>query len=253
MNPAFQVLASRQNKTSVYPWILRENKSVNTMTSPLQIDLQPHCLLIRFPGIFNCLSWAPWNGGETSASVVANVQVGLNRSFSSATLAGDFGVLFKSHSLIPEETIGLMTAANVSAFTECFLNSSGAWVHVLVTVGLSNARSVLDDADVELGYRGDSVGTVNVVMATNALPTMAGRIQAVHIASSAKAAAFRDNGVTSRKSDRPADLTGTDCLVVGASGEIVVDHCGLHTVLGEMMGRAVHTSVSEGIAEYRRS
>ena len=75
----------------------------------------------------------------------------------------------------------------------------------------------------------------------------------VHIASSAKAAAFRDNAVTSRKSDRPAELTGTDCLVVGASGEIEIDHCGLHTVLGEMMGRAVYTSVSRGIAEYRRS
>ncbi|GJL70172.1 MAG: hypothetical protein NPIRA06_28070 [Nitrospirales bacterium] len=226
---------------------------VKTVSSPLQIDLQSNCVIVRFPGNFNCLSWAPWNGGEASASGVANVQVGLHGSSTLATLAEDFGLLFKAHSLIPEETIGLMTAANVSAFTDCFLNSSGAWVHVLVTVGLSNARSVLDNADVGLGYRCDSVGTVNVVMATNALPTIAGRIQAVHIASSAKAAAFRDNGVTSRKSDRPADLTGTDCLVVGASGEIEEDHCGLHTVLGEMMGRAVYASVAQGIMQYRRS
>ncbi|MEO8326628.1 MAG: adenosylcobinamide amidohydrolase [Nitrospirota bacterium] len=226
---------------------------MKTVTSPLQIDLQPNCLIVRFPGIFDCLSWAPWNGGEVSASGVANVQVGLNGSSSSATLAEDFGVLFKAHSLIPEETIGLMTAANVSAFTDCFLHSSGAWVHVFVTVGLSNARSVLDDADVELGYQCRSSGTVNVVVTTNALPTIAGRIEAIHIASSAKTAAFRDSGATSRKSDRPADLTGTDCLVVGASGEIEEDHCGLHTVLGEMMGRAVYTSVSQGIAEYRRS
>lgn len=226
---------------------------MKTVTSPLQIDLQPNCLIVRFPGIFNCLSWAPWNGGEASASGVANVQVGLNGSSSSATLSEDFGLLFKTHSLIPEETIGLMTAANVSAFTDCFLHSSGAWVHVLVTVGLSNARSVLDDADVELGYQCRSPGTVNVVVTTNALPTIAGRIEAIHIASSAKTAAFRDRGATSRKSDRPADLTGTDCLVVGASGEIKEDHCGLHTVLGEMMGRAVYRSVSHGIAEYRRS
>ncbi|WP_342347086.1 adenosylcobinamide amidohydrolase [uncultured Nitrospira sp.] len=226
---------------------------MKTVTSPLQIDLQPNCLIVRFPGIFDCLSWAPWNGGDVSASGVANVQVGLNGSSSSATLAEDFGLLFKAHSLIPEETIGLMTAANVSAFTDCFLHSSGAWVHVLVTVGLSNARSVLDDADVELGYPCRSSGTVNVVVTTNALPTIAGRIEAVHIASSAKTAAFRDSGATSRKSNHPADLTGTDCLVVGASGEIEEDHCGLHTVLGEMMGRAVYTSVSQGIAEYRRS
>jgi hypothetical protein len=90
-------------------------------------------------------------------------------------------------------------------------------------------------------------------MATNALPTIAGRIQAIHITSSAKTAAFRDYGVNSRKSDRPADLTGTDCLVIGASGEIEEDNCGLHPILGEMMGRAGNTSVSQGIAEYVRS
>lgn len=223
------------------------------MTSPLQIDLQPNCLIVRFPEVFDCLSWAPWKGGDTSASAVVSRQVDLNGSTSSATLDEDFLRLFNAVSLPPEETIGLMTAANVSAFTDCFLHSSGAWVHALVTVGLSNARSVLDEADVELGYRCDSVGTVNVVLATNALPTIAGRIQAVHIAASAKTAAFRNNGVISRKSDRPADLTGTDCLVIGASGDIEEDHCGLHTVLGEMMGRAVHTSVTRGITEYVKS
>lgn len=225
---------------------------MNTITSPLQIDLQPNCLIVRFPAVFDCLSWAPWNGGEASASAVANCQVGLNGSGSSDTLAEDFQRVFDGVSLLPEETIGLMTAANVSAFTDCFMNSSDAWVHALVTVGLSNARSVLDIADVELGYRCDSAGTVNVVVATNALPTIAGRIQATHITASAKTAAFRDCGVMSGKSDRPADLTGTDCLVIGASGDIEEDHCGLHTVLGEMIGRAVYTAVSQGIAGYNR-
>jgi len=60
-------------------------------------------------------------------------------------------------------------------------------------------------------------------------------------------------GVKSRKSDRPADLTGTDCLVVRASGEIAEDQCGLHTVLGEMIGRAVYTSVAKGIAGFAAS
>ena len=207
----------------------------------------PHCLVVRFPQVFGCLSWAPWNGGETSASAVANRQVDLQVSCSSDTIAGDFRRLFKEVSLVPEETIGLMTAANVSAYHDCFLISSEAWVHAVATVGLSNARSVLDDADVDLGYRGGSAGTVNLVVATNGLPTIGGRIQAIHIAASAKAAAFRDTRVMSRKSDRPADLTGTDCLVVGGSGEIEEDQCGLHTVLGELIGRAVYMAVSRGI------
>jgi len=127
------------------------------------------------------------------------------------------------------------------------LFSSDAWVHVVSTVGLANARSVLDEADVEVGTGCSRAGTVNLVVATNALPSAEGRLQAVAIAASAKTAAFRDHGVRSRKSDRPADVTGTDCLVVAASGEVKEDRCGLHTALGEMIGRAVYSSVAQGI------
>lgn len=184
---------------------------------------------------------------------MANRQVDLHGPCSFDTITEDFRRLFKEISLVPEETIGLMTAANVSAYHDCFLISSGAWVHAVATVGLSNARSILDDADVELGYRCGSAGTVNLVVATNALPTIIGRSQAIHIAASAKTAAFRDAAVQSPKSERSADLTGTDCVVVGASGEIEEDQCGLHTVLGEMMGGAVYMAVSRGIAELPKS
>ncbi len=219
------------------------------MSSSLQLDARPDCLIIRFPSVFKCLSWAPWNGGDSLVSAVVNRHVDLHGSCSFETIPEDFRQLFKEISLVPDETIGLMTAAKVEAFTECFLMASGAWVHAVATVGLTNARSVLDAADVELGGRCSSPGTVNLVVATNALPTIGGRTQAIHIAASAKAAAFRDAAVQSQKSERPADLTGTDCVVMGASGEIEEDQCGLHTVLGEMIGCAVYTSVAEGIAE----
>jgi len=223
-----------------------------TLPSSLKIHTVPKCLIVRFPQVFQCLSWAPWKGGEASASAVVNRQVELHGMSSSDMIAGDFQRLLTANGLIPEDTIGLMTAANVSAYHDCLFMSSGAWVHVVGTVGLSNARSVLDDADVELGYRCGSSGTVNLVVGTNTLPTIGGRAEAIHIAASAKAAAFRDTGVTSRKTGRPADLTGTDCLVVGASGEVEEDHCGLHTVLGEMISRAVYTVVSRGVAGLSR-
>ncbi|MEX0830108.1 MAG: adenosylcobinamide amidohydrolase [Nitrospirales bacterium] len=222
---------------------------MSTITSPLCINTLSNSLVVQFPQVYRCLSWAPWNGGETLASAVVNRHVDLHVSSASGTIAEGFERLFREISLVPDETIGLMTAANVDAYHDCFLVLSGAWVHAVATTGLSNARSVLDDADVELGYRCGSAGTVNLVVATNALPTIEGRIQAIHIAASAKTAAFRDTRSMSRKSDRPADLTGTDCIVVGASGEITEDQCGLHTVLGEMIGRAAYMVVSRGISE----
>jgi adenosylcobinamide amidohydrolase len=182
-----------------------------------------------------------------SASTVVNRQVDTHAACSASTITENFLHLFKEISLFPENTIGLMTAADVGAYQDCFLSSSGAWVHAIATVGLFNARSVLDDADVDLGDTCDSTGTVNLVVATNALPTITGRLEAIHIAAAAKTAAFRDAQVVSGKSDRQADVTGTDCLVIGASGEMNEDHCGLHTVLGELIGRAVYKTVSKGI------
>lgn len=219
-----------------------------TLTSALHIDAVPHCLIVRFPRKFECLSWAPWNGGQVSASAVVNRHVSLPEQEASLPMMESFRRLLIANSLIPEDTIGLMTAADVGAYQDCLLSSAGAWVHAVGTIGLSNARSVLDSADVRLGYRCKASGTINLIVATNALPSIGGRLQAMHIAASAKTAALRDGGVLSRKSQRPADLTGTDCLVVGASGEIEEDHCGLHTILGEMIGRSVYSVVSRGLA-----
>jgi len=226
---------------------------VGTITSPLQINTVLDCLVVRFPQVYDCLSWAPWNGGETVASAVLNRQVESQSSCSSKTISEDFRNLCKEVSLLPDHTIGLMTVADVALYQESFLSSSGAWVHAVVTVGLCNARSVLDDADVALGSRCDSTGTVNLVVASNALPRISGRLEALHIATAAKTAAFRDAQLRSAKSDRPADVTGTDCLVVATNGEIKEDACGLHTILGEMIGRAVYMTVSRGIAKLLRT
>ncbi|MDR4495598.1 MAG: adenosylcobinamide amidohydrolase [Nitrospirales bacterium] len=216
-------------------------------TSLLRVAVEPHCLIVRFPGMFDCVSWASWKGGSVSASAVLNCQVGLHGPDSPEVFVDEVGRLCRVHALVPEETIGLLTAAKVAAYKECVLFSADAWVHVVATIGLANARSVLDEADVELGAGCSRAGTVNLVVATNALPLLEGRLQAVAIAASAKTAAFRDHGVRSRKSHRSADVTGTDCIVVAASGEVMEDHCGLHTVLGEMIGRAVYASVTQGI------
>ncbi len=221
---------------------------MNTLPSSLEITTAFDCLVVRFPGLFNCLSWAPWNGGEKEASAIVNRQVDLHSTCSLDTIDRDFHRVFQNVGVVPENTIGLMTAANVKGYRDCFLRSPGLWVHAVATVGLSNARSVLDEADVEWGYRGGSTGTANLIVATNALPSMTGYLQSIHTAASAKAAAFRDAGVKSRKSDRPAELTGTDCLVIAASGEVEEDQCGLHTILGQMIGRAVYQVVFGGIS-----
>jgi adenosylcobinamide amidohydrolase len=218
--------------------------------SPLRIEVSDGVLEIRFPSEFAMSSWAPHNGGSTRASAVVNVQVARNGCGTSETREQLFSGIFERRGL-PDSSVGLMTAAEVVDYTECRLASGSLWVHAVATVGLTNARSVLDAADRPLGYRCRENGTINLVLASNALPGDAGRFQAIHVAAAAKATALFDAGVTSRKSDLPAALTGTDCIVAASSGEIDEDHCGLHTVIGELIGRSVYDVVTRGVALYR--
>lgn len=212
--------------------------------SPLAIEAVDGVLVVRFPSEYAVASWAPHHGGATRGRAVVNVQVPRNGCGTTTSREDLFAGIFARHGL-PASTVGLLTAAEVADHTAHVAVAGTLWVHAIATVGLTNARSVLDDPDVAL-----SGGTINLILATNALPHDAGRFQAIHVAAAAKAAAIRDARVRSKKSDRPADLTGTDCIVVASSGEIPENHCGLHTPTGSLIGRAVHDVVSRGIARF---
>jgi adenosylcobinamide amidohydrolase len=72
-------------------------------------------------------------------------------------------------------------------------------------------------------------------------------VEAGHLAASAKTAALHQAGITSRKSQKPAIGTGTDCTAIIASGEIKNKYCGLHTVVGELIGKAVFSTITNAI------
>ena len=144
--------------------------------------------------------------------------------------------------------VGFLTAADVSQFQQVFLSHGPLWVHAIATVGLTNARASGDEADVPLEGRKLPTGTINLWVACNALPGITGRLEAIQTATGAKVAALRDAEVKSRKSDRPAAGTGTDCVAIAASGELPYDYCGMHTVIGELIGKAVYKVIRGGIA-----
>lgn len=194
-------------------------------------------------------SWAPHNGGSTRARAVVNAQVPRGGCSPSPSREAFFARVLADRNL-PSSTVGMMTAAEVADFTECSNSDGDLWVHAVATVGLTNARSVLDAPDVPLGARCARFGTINLVVATNALPGDAGRFQALQVAAAAKATALFGAGVRSAKSSLPAALTGTDCIVVASSGFIKEDACGLHTVIGSLIGRSVHDAVSRGIHRF---
>lgn len=221
-----------------------KSQSSDKTTSPISTTLAKNTLVIKFPKPWPVLSWAPYHGGYTVSSCVFNHQLG---KFNEKDLDSIFRNVRDSLDL-PEDATGLITGCDIKNYRECVLNSGPLWVHGIATVGLGNARAVGDDADVPLQKTPNQPGTINLVLACNALPDIVGKIEAIHIATMAKAEALREAGVMSAKSGRPATGTGTDCIVVAGSGEINENYCGMHTVLGELIGKVVHQVISKAIA-----
>ncbi len=214
--------------------------------SPLKVNLIKRTLVIRFPGVWQTLSWAPFNGGWKKSSCVFIHH--LNK-FDEGELDRIFADQIKSLN-ISASSIGLLTGAKTEQYRECFLESAPYWVHTIATLGLSNARAAGDEADSPARTQ---PGTINLIVATNALPDLTGNLEAVHTATMAKSAALMEAGVRSEKSGQIATGTGTDCIVICSTGEIMENYCGMHTVPGELIGKAVREVLGQSIAFWNKN
>ena len=213
---------------------------MHDMKSPLNIELQEKTLIVRFPDEWQILSWAPFNGGDMKSSCIFNHQCD---SFKNSKLDPIFnGIVERYH--LPKNSVGMLTGADVGNYRKTFLSKGPVWVHAVATLGLQNARSAGDEADVENGEVKNHSGTINLMVVTNALPHLTGRVEGHHIASMAKTQALLESGEKSKKSGRPATGTGTDCIVVASCGEVKENYCGMHTVPGELIGKTVFKTIS---------
>lgn len=134
---------------------------------------------------------------------------------------------------------GMMTSR---ALCHHRLASAGA-ACCLATVGLGNAERVGQRrAPAGAGY-----GTINLILLIDAGLTETAMIEALTIAAEARTLAVLEAGI-----QLPGGLatgTGTDCIALacdaGDSG-----FAGLHTPLGEAIGRAVHAAVLAGALDW---
>ncbi len=213
-------------------------------TTPIKVVLNDKSLIINLPKISSILSWAPFNGGLTESNCIFNHECD---HFEENDLETIFSSIISRNNL-SSNTVGLITGANVSRYEEVYLENGGLWVHAIATIGLNNARSVGDSADVDQTIH--KPGTINLIVSCNALPFVSGLVEAIHVATMAKTSAMIEAGVKSKKSKQPATGTGTDCIVVTGSGEVQENNCGMHTVLGEMIGKAVKEIIKKGIQKW---
>lgn len=209
----------------------------------MSVTLTPPWLDFDLGGEMQVLSWAINRPGQVSARRI------LWREVQNADLPRDLDV---------QDWLAGELAGRDAPDAVCFLTSRHLTSHVVreavvgttratavATVGLSNAERV--------GLRQDRYGagwgTINVAVRIDRGLNNAALIEAMSIATQARTAAVTEAGP-----DLPggrATGTGTDCIAVAAP-QGTEGYAGLHTEIGEAIGRAVYDAVLAGTEDWMR-
>lgn len=135
-----------------------------------------------------------------------------------------------------EEALGLMTAADVTRYSVKVRRMRGVSVVSLATLGLTNARGVMEPPP----KASNTWSTVNLIVFCDCIATPTAMVNAMQTAVEAKSSLFRLLDVRSRTSGAPAAGTSTDTTSVIFSGAgRRFEYAGTATLLGYLVGRTV--------------
>ena len=145
--------------------------------------------------------------------------------------------------------VGMMTAALMSSFRSVRMEKQGVWIDVLVTSGVSNARRAGDKADYQfMNESCQKIGTINVLVLTNAQLSDAGMVECVMMVAEAKAACLQDLKVHSPLGGLVATGTGTDSTAIACGTGPIVQYCGKHVLFGEILAKATYQAIHESLS-----
>jgi adenosylcobinamide amidohydrolase len=187
------------------------------------------------------LSWAPLGGGIRIARLLANHQVELDEREAMRAPRAYLARVVRAAGHDPRRTVALMTGAEVARAGYALATREGVSAGAWCTAGFTNALRVGDRATVLSTH----AGTINIIVVANRPLTRAAMVEAMQIAVEARTLAVLEAGIKSVRSDAPATGTGTDCIAIAAParaasrGVRAERYCGKHTLLGELIARAV--------------
>ncbi|MDC7232657.1 MAG: adenosylcobinamide amidohydrolase [Spirochaetales bacterium] len=206
--------------------------------------------LLSFSTPVQTLSSALYNGGRQRVSHVLNMKVHHNKSdeyegyehphISLENRACELGVT--------GPFAGMMTSASMKSFRYKTIIEDDLGVFCCLTAGLTNARAAGDPADFrDLQAHRAGSGTINIVAGTNAALSEAALAEALMIVTEARCSSVMKHAVLSKVSGSTATGTGTDSNLVFSGSGPEIHFCGKHTLLGEMLARAVIEPMDEVI------
>lgn len=212
------------------------------MKAAVKLTLHQPWLIADLGGPMRVLSFAPYRPGFVTAERI------LWREVRNADLTPDLDaeswLADQVAALNGPPSVAMMTSRAIAQFRQ----ASAGVVSCTATVGLGNAervghRRVLRESDLP-GY-----GTINIALRIDTGLTDRAMIEALSIATQARTAAIAQIGM--EISTGIATGTGTDCIALAAfAGN--TDYAGLHTELGEWVGRATYDSVFAAAQDWMR-
>lgn len=202
-----------------------------------RVALDRPWLTFDLGGSMNVLSWALNRPGFVTARRI------VWREVRDADLTKDFDV---RHWLSEElqnrgetQSVAFLTSRRIDRFHYVEAESGCVKACALATVGLSNVERV--------GHRRQAnsalFGTINIAAQVSIGLSEAGLLEAMSIVVQARTTAILDAAVP--LSSGRATGTGTDCVAIAAAaGDI--HFAGLHSDVGEALGKAVYEAVYDG-------
>jgi adenosylcobinamide amidohydrolase len=199
------------------------------------------------------LSWAPLGGGVRIARLLANHQLVLDDREALRAPREYLARVVRAAGHDPKRTVAMMTGAEVARAGHAVTARDGVSVGAWCTAGFSNALRAGDRATVGSTH----ADTINVIVVVNRPLAHGAMVEAVQVATEARVLAVVEAGIKSISSGAPATGTGTDCIAIAAplrapaQGARTEPYCGKHTLLGELVGRAVFESCARAIRRIR--
>ncbi|XHH10185.1 MAG: adenosylcobinamide amidohydrolase [Candidatus Bathyarchaeia archaeon] len=129
----------------------------------------------------------------------------------------------------------------------CCIATAGARNNALRT-GVDEGKWIENNDNFEI-----ALGTINIILLTNVVLTEGALARAIMTATEAKTAALQDLDYKSSSSPQiQATGTGTDNMVVvsGADSRNIIHHTGGHTKIGELIGVAAKTAVTDALKKH---
>lgn len=214
--------------------------------SGLKILLERGVLALTSKADMTFVSSAVHNGGLGKAKAVLNVHV--PESYDQKLLHEHpeqiISEAARKIGLNPQQSVGMITAADISKFSAKTINKDDLTVGAIVTAGCSLAETAGENVEVSLTVP----GTINIIVAIDGNPTESCLLQAFITATEAKTASLRDLDVRSTYTGDLATGTITDSLtVVSTSKGQKIKYGGPASKLGKLVGCCTREAVKDAI------